>query len=608
MNRSARLCQQQNLPPSGRSIESDFSFFLPHSTFPSPSLPDPDPPSRATLNKQIPSRLLRASIFVLSLLNIASHAEETWWQAFGGVKVGNFRGGYHPNEDKPASKELEAFLKQTKFAEWETHEDDLVKLSYPKHPLLKLEIQGGKKGISVEGGVCSTVDNSYQKAYVLRAGEYTYGVFLVAPADWLDDGICMCGPMIHHAYQVKDGCLTRFSLLPGGAVKKAQILGGKLRLMAFEWTHLACPRNIYEELVERMTLKIKHPKPASELRQEVIKRYGLDGMAGFLAPGTSRAGAEELFHAIAREVNGSLVWSGVVGDYPSEVKAVFEKDVFVKFTGPVERTGEPAVKGSLSWISDRLEDGGGRGAAAENTIDLTKPDRKNPEKKSEYTADEKEEMVQALISIAEKNSDDWWQCLNLMQDMGQQWKTPARRFTRVILKHGQGEPTELKLLEEANYEGLTAWIEGHLQREINGQSKNAGNSLTEMYSDGSEKTTALLGYLARKEPQRAAAAAESLWSAEKRPFAFAVVKNLAGLEKQQAEALAKQALATATECSDPELLEELMDVVPELKLSNTDEFLKTIDAFNYPEREGVFLPENYWKDRKEKFRIALGKE
>jgi len=40
--------------------------------------------------------------------------------------------------------------------------------------------------------------------------------------------------MVHHVYREKKGCLVRFSLLPGGAVKKAQALGGKLRLMAFD--------------------------------------------------------------------------------------------------------------------------------------------------------------------------------------------------------------------------------------------------------------------------------------------------------------------------------------------------------------------------------------
>lgn len=548
-----------------------------------------------------------ARVLFFSLLSIACHADQDWWKSFGEVKVGDFRGGYHPDGEKPASKELEAFLKQTEFKEWETHEDDLVKISYPKHPLLKLEIHGGKDGISVEGGVCTTVDNSYQKAYVLRAGDFTYGVFLVAPADWLDDGICLCDPMVHHAYQVKDGCLTRFSLLPGGAVKKAQKLGGKLRLMSFEWTHLACPREIYEQLVERMTLKIKHPKSEAELRKEVVSRYGLEGMAGFLTPGTSRAAVEDLFQSKPKDVKGNLTWTGLVGDYPCKVEAVFEKDAFVKMIKPVQRTGEPAVNGTLSWISDRLEDAGGRGSAEENVLDLTKPQRDKPKQKPELAAEEKEEMVQALIAVAGKKPEEWWVSLNLMQDMGRQWKIPASRFTELVLKHGDGDPEELQLLKEANHAGLTAWVEDHLQREMKGETRAAGNAMFAMGLDGSERAQAYLAYLIEHAPQRAKPAADSLWATEKRQFAMAVVKNLPGLEAKSAEDFAKKALAKATEHSDPELLEALMETLPQLKLSNPDEFLKVIDDFKYPERDGVFLPKNYWKDRKDELRKALGK-
>jgi hypothetical protein len=88
---------------------------------------------------------------------------------------------------------------------------------------------------------------------------------------------------------------------------------------------------------------------------------------------------------------------------------------------------------------------------------------------------------------------------------------------------------------------------------------------------------------------------------------MAVVKNLPGLEAKSAEDFAKKALAKATEHSDPELLEELMETLPQLKLSNPDDFLKVIDDFKYPEREGVFLQENYWKNKKDDLRKALRK-
>ena len=35
-------------------------------------------------------------------------------------------------------------------------------------------------GISVEGGVCTTVDNSFSRGYVLKVGPATYGVFLLS--------------------------------------------------------------------------------------------------------------------------------------------------------------------------------------------------------------------------------------------------------------------------------------------------------------------------------------------------------------------------------------------------------------------------------------------
>ena len=81
------------------------------------------------------------------------------------------------------------FLKQEKFEEWVEYEDEFVSFRYPKHPLLKLEVQKGEGGIQVEGGVCTTVDNSFSRAYILKAGNATYQVFLLNPTDWLDDGI-----------------------------------------------------------------------------------------------------------------------------------------------------------------------------------------------------------------------------------------------------------------------------------------------------------------------------------------------------------------------------------------------------------------------------------
>ena len=124
-------------------------------------------------------------VLLLSFLCSAVWGKEDWWRVLGEIEEGDYSGGYR-GED---GKEVADFCRQTEFTEWEIYEDDYVSFKYPKHPLLKLRVEGGEEGIEVEGGVCTTVDNSYQKAYVLEAGDQTYGVFLLTPAKWLDDGI-----------------------------------------------------------------------------------------------------------------------------------------------------------------------------------------------------------------------------------------------------------------------------------------------------------------------------------------------------------------------------------------------------------------------------------
>lgn len=532
----------------------------------------------------------------LLLFHSLAHAEAPWWRSFGEVQKSHFGGGFREDSDKPASKELKEFLTQTKFQEWETHEDEFVSISYPKHPLLKLEIKGGRNGISVEGGVCTTVDNSFQKAYVLRAENYTYGVFLLSPADWLDDGICLCGPMVHHAYQTKDGCLTRFSLLPGGAVKKAQVLGGKLRLMAFEWTHLACPREIYEGMVERMTLKIKHPKTPGELRAEVIKRYGLDGAAGLLHPGDTLAQAEEIMQTKPQQKDDQSVWNGIVDDYPCIVAAVFSKGTLVKLVEEVHRTGEPALKGSLNWIRDRIE------AKEENSSGSNQV-------RPQYTDGEKEEMIQALLrKVADGNPENWWTCVELMRSMESEWKTPAKRFTEVILQHAEGEVAEMNLLAAANYEGLTGWVENQLKNLMENQSKPKTPALAAMMDDGAEKPAAFLGYLCENAPAKAKTAAKTLWETNQRHYCLAVINVLDKLPASEVDFYAEQGLELAQKHKDADLMEGLVEVLPRLKLARAAELMEAIASFEFPEREGVFLPENYWKNKIADLRQEMAKK
>ncbi len=389
-----------------------------------------------------------AILLGIALTTLLAKAADNWWQVFGGVENSDFAGGHYSGEKKP-SEELVKFLAQTKFDEWETYEDEFVVLRYPKHKLLKLSVKGGNQGIKVEGGVCTTVDNSYQRAYVLMAGDATYCVYLLNAAEWLDDGICLCGPMVHHVYRHKNGCLERYSLLPGGAVKKAQILGGKVRLMVFEWTHLACQREIYEKLVDGMQLKIKHPDDEKVLREKIMNQYGLDGTSGWLHPGMTLEQAKTLLGEPAKVEGTSVTWNGLTNDYPCELKAIFNDTGMVKIEEEgVRRTGEDAVKGSLSWLSDTLE-----------TWEEEKSGANKP------TDKEWKEFFSLFAQLtAKKGQQHAQELLYLATQIANEWKQGHECLARVIRDYGRGNEQEWKALVICEENDLRGWMEKSLDK------------------------------------------------------------------------------------------------------------------------------------------------
>ena len=168
--------------------------------------------------------------------------------------------------------------------------------------------------------------------------------------------------MVHHVYQVENDCLARFSLLPGGAVKKAQLLGGKLRLMAFEWTHLACPKPVYEEMVERMTLKIRHSLDEAALRQEIKRRYGHIGhighigLSGWIHPGTPLETAEAIMGTKPKIEDDIATWNFDARDHHFALRANLKDGSIVALLdeGPSTVTDKP-IEGTLSWADDLLE-------------------------------------------------------------------------------------------------------------------------------------------------------------------------------------------------------------------------------------------------------------
>jgi hypothetical protein len=161
--------------------------------------------------------------------------------------------------------------------------------------------------------------------------------------------------MVHHVYREKNGCLVRFSLLPGGAIKKAQVLGGKLRLMAFEWTHLACPKTVYERMVESMDVKLKFGKGAKEMKSLIVDQYGPWGESGWVHRGASMDEIKELFGPPATDEEKLKEWKMRYGDYRYSLKAVVKEGKFRFFKGDGWRTDGPAIEGTVSWVGEALE-------------------------------------------------------------------------------------------------------------------------------------------------------------------------------------------------------------------------------------------------------------
>ena len=61
---------------------------------------------------------------------------ENWWRVYGKIEPGGFAGGSYHGEE-PLTEAQSALLKEREFDEWETYEDEFVRLQYPKHPELK---------------------------------------------------------------------------------------------------------------------------------------------------------------------------------------------------------------------------------------------------------------------------------------------------------------------------------------------------------------------------------------------------------------------------------------------------------------------------------------
>ena len=385
-----------------------------------------------------------------------------WWDLVPSAKS-HFAGG-HASEK--VSEEEREVLKRTEFEAWIDYEDEFICFSYPKHPLIKLNVKKPEQRITVEGGVCSTVDNSFQQAYVLTVGDATYAVFLLSPSKWFDDGICMCGPMVYDAYKLNDGSATRFSMLPGGAVKKAQVVGGGLRFMAFEWTHLACPRSSYERMVASMEIKTKDPGGNEALRKKLIDEYGAVAKLGLIHLG---ANAQELVVAFGepqskkKTNDGSeqWLWQWKGESYPTSLEATIEHGKLKSLPGHgISKDYNNPYRGTVEWV-DRV---------------LSKQNDSSPK----LSEDDKRLIVKIISEKlrygAEGHPKDWRVSLYLATEAFEHGLKSAE-WDDLVIQFGKGLSYETAYLYSSKPKGFEKWI---LKRLKNGVPQSESNPMWEI--------------------------------------------------------------------------------------------------------------------------------
>ena len=262
--------------------------------------------------------------------------------------------------------------------------------------------------------------------------------------------------MVHHVYRVKENCLVRFSLLPSGAIKKAQVLGGKLRFMAFEWTHLACQQAVYERMVESMTVKIPHPESAENLKKQVIKKYGSHGISGWFNRNSPRADLINQYGEPQEAGDGFLKWKMRIGDYHYHLKAAVKDDKFLHFYGTgLDRFDKP-IGDTVSWVKEKLQD-------------ANEGDDDHPAK--DMDLDRYLKIMIAKAPTNESSDGERSQWYRIADDLIKHTGDP-KPFLRIFNQTMKGSWFELSLLEHATISQKKDWytlvIANLWEKDLNG--------------------------------------------------------------------------------------------------------------------------------------------
>jgi hypothetical protein len=376
--------------------------------------------------------------------------------------------------------------------------------------------------------------------------------------------------MVHHVYRVEDGCLARFSLLPGGAVKKAQLLGGKLRLMAFEWTHLACPRGVYEEMVERMTLKVRHPLDEAALHQEIKRHYGSVGLSGLIHPGITLEAANAIMESEAEVKDGIATWNFDANDYHQALRATLKDGAVLALLdeGPSPVSEDP-IEGSLRWADDLLE-----------SID---------EAKSKPSEAQVAQLTAAAIkaSLAPDSAERRWQWTSLLEKLVCEFGASDEAITETILRGGIGTGDELRILVHLNHPDTAGWIIRCLEKMATEEPSKApsdgfGSAIEERASGAVE----LLEWLMKNgREEDAILHLKALFATGEHAWLRAATECAPKLPPDFAQSVIRKALEAAMEKRDRELVDLAFASIGLARLSDPASLIPLVESFPDGEAE-----------------------
>jgi hypothetical protein len=367
-------------------------------------------------------------------------AATPWWQPLGPVTEGEYRGGHYPVS---LTAEQKSVARATDFPEWETYEDEFVRFSYPKHPAIKLEVTSEGQATMTRSLNGANWDESFRKSYNLTVGGERYGWFRLEPAHGFWTGICFCGPISHRVYDVREGCLVQYSLLPGGAIKRAELLGDGLRLSALEWTHLSCSREIYEKMAESLILKLPTGDSPAKLREFTFREGGLGGKIAWLRPGQPRAEVTELLGEPQSRAGKRWKWLKKSSGALHEIEIEFMESGKLLRLARKETTPLPPEE-TLDWVNQRLE---------------AKPG-------SEGASVSPAQLASALLAIAKQEDrsrydEVFW--LFAFADLVEKHQHRDPLLLEEMLRHSEGRSTELRLLKLHQYPDTRSWVIARLE-------------------------------------------------------------------------------------------------------------------------------------------------